>query len=629
MIATVFAAALVRLPRTWTPLGDNALMRMWTDAVGTNATPLVGGDARFGWNHLGPWIFYLMAIPYRLVGSAAVGLLVGAAAINVVSLLITLRCVRGLAGERSAAVVAAGALLFLLTATGNRLIDPWNPYVVQMPFLLSLVACWAVINRQWRWLPWLVGAGSLSVQSHITFVVPVMVLVILATVTVVRSDSSLTKPAVRSAVIVAAIAWLPTLIDLFLPQRHNLYRVGRFFAQTSSAPTNGVHAGVAVVLRETGLRASWLGAHLGRRPFVDGFDGGLGLLPGVGVALLIVAAVVALRRRDTVLGSLVLILGLLLPAAVVEMALGQGELFPYLFGWVTLVGMMCWVAGILVVLQTFKAAAVKWTLATGAVALAICLLATGFTAGLPRSPRERGGDATLVRQLVVQTELRLSRETRYRLVHGSDAYSSIYELGVVGELRHDGYHIAVEPNAVVLFGRHMIDNRAASYPILKIVAPYESAGPNENVVALSDPLSPTERSHEALLVTTLATSYERDASPDAANIVRYFDGDLVLVAGFVHPDPQLEPLLRDLASSRKRGRSIAVIVEGTMPSIRHRSADGAFYRSFTDIGSRSCIASVRSDRSPERTRRAHCRYPNTSASVGRGKRSSSSQMRSL
>ena len=564
MIATVVAAALVRLPHAWTPLGDNALMRMWTDAVGTRTTPLVGGDARFGWNHLGPWLFYLMAIPYRLLGSSAVGLLVGAAAINVVSLVMTLRCVRGLAGHRAEAVVAAGVLLFLLTATGDRLIDPWNPYVVQLPFLLSLVSCWAVINRQWRWLPWLVGAGSLCVQGHITFLVPTIVLVILATVSVARSAWSVTKPAVRSTIVVAVVAWLPTLIDLFLPHRHNLYRVARFFTRTSSAPKNGVHAGIAVVLRETGLQASWLGAHLGRRPFVDGFDGGLGLLPGLGLVVLLLAAVSARHRGDRVLGSLVLVLGLLLPAAVVEMSQGQGELFPYLFGWVSLVGMMCCVAGVLAVLPTREAATVNWILATGASSLAVWLLATGFTAGLPRSPRERRGDAAIVRQLVAKSELGLSRDIRYRLVHGTDSYSSIYELGVVAELRHDGYHITVEPNAVVLFGRHMIDDRARSHPILKIVAPYESAGANDDVVALSDPLSQAERFHEAHLVTILTTDYEHDASPNAASIVRYSDGDLVLIAGFVHPDRRLDPLLRELASMRRRGRSVAVIVEGTV-----------------------------------------------------------------
>ena len=244
------------------------------------------------------------------------------------------------------------------------------------------------------------------------------------------------------------------------------------------------------------------------------------------------------------------------------MSLGQGQLFPYLFGWVTLIGMMCWVAGVLAVLPTRHVAGAKWTLATGATTLAVLLLATGFTAGLPRSPRERSGDAAIVRQLVAQSELRLSRNTRYRLVHGSDAYNSIYELGVVDELRHDGYPIIVEPNAVVLFGRHMIDDRSGSYPVLKITAPYEGAGPGGDVVALSDPLSPTERAREADLVTTLTADYEHDASSAAASIVRYADADLVLLADFIHHDQQLEPLLRELAAMRKRGRAIAVILEG-------------------------------------------------------------------
>lgn len=56
---------------------------------------------------------------------------------------------------------------------------------------------------------------------------------------------------------------------------------------------------------------------------------------------------------------------------------------------------------------------------------------------------------------------RLDRKTRYQLLHSNDAYSSIYEMGVVDELRHDGYDITVSPNAVVLFPRHMTDASAS------------------------------------------------------------------------------------------------------------------------------------------------------------------------
>jgi hypothetical protein len=482
-------AIIVRLPRSWTVLGDNALMRMWTDAVGTANTPMVGGDARFGWNHLGPWVFYLMAVPYRLLDRSAVGLLVGAAVINVVCLLVVMRCVRDVAGQRVAVVVAGGALLFLLTASGNRLIDPWNPYVVQLTFLLALVCCWAVLNRRWQWLPWLIGAGSLCIQGHIAFLPPVAALFIAAAYAVIKAPWINTRTAVRRSAIVAVIAWLPSLVDMFMPGGHNLYRLARFFVQPSDASTNGLSAGVRVVLRETGLSASWLDGHLGLRLFTDAFDGGLGLLPGLGIIFLIVAAIVARRRHDVVLGSLVTILGLLLPVAIVEMALGRGELYPYLFGWVTLVGMMCWVAGLIAILPARDERYVDTGLTAAVTILAICLVATGFTAGLPLSPRERPQDAGIVRQLVATAESGLSQRARYNLEHGNDAFSSIYELGVVASLRRDGFRVVVEPRGRVLFGRHMTDPLACTYPTLKIVAPYEATNTGERVLALSDPLT--------------------------------------------------------------------------------------------------------------------------------------------
>ena len=565
--ALVAVAALVRLPLRWTPLGDNALMRMWTDAVGTRNTPLVGGDARFGWNHLGPWPFYLLAVPYRLLGRSAVGLLVGAAAINVISVVLVMRCVRVVAGELAAAVVAGGALLFLVTASGDRLIDPWNPYVVQLPFLLTLVCCWAVLNRRQEWLALLVGAGSLCVQAHITFIVPVAVLTVLAFAAIFRAREGMWLVHVRRALIVAVVAWLPPAVDLVLPGRHNLYRVARFFVAPSTAPTGGVRAGIDVVLRETGLRASWLGGHLGLRLFTEGFDGGLGLLPGVGLVFLAVTALLAWRRHDRVLGSLVTIIAALLPAAVAEMALGRGELFPYLFGWVTLVGLMCWAALAIAVVRSPSlsdrlAARTGWALAGSVAVTAVALVFVGVGASPPHSPRERRADAAIVRQLVALTESQLSHGTHYQLVHGSDIYSSIYEMGIVDEIRHDGYDIAVSPDAVVLFGRQMIDARASTYPALSIVAPFEHVGPDQRLLALNDPLNRSERAEEAGLVGMLCAEYARtgDAHGDATRIVKFAEGDLVLFAGFVHPDPNLQPMLQRLAVLRQRGRSVAVVL---------------------------------------------------------------------
>ena len=563
----VVVAAVVRMPLRWTPLGDNALMRMWTDAVGTRNTPLVGGDARYGWNHLGPWLFYLLAIPYRLLGRSAVGLLAGAAAINVISVVLVMRCVRAVAGERAAAVVTGGALLFLVTAQGDRLVDPWNPYVVQLPFLVALVCCWAVLNRRHEWLALLVGAGSLCVQGHITFIVPVSLLIAMAAASTFRARRALSFVHVKRALIVAVVAWLPAAVDLVLPRHHNLYHVVRFFITPTTDRTGGFDASTKILLRETGLRASWLGGHLGLRVFTEGFDGGIGLLPGTGLVFLVVAALLAWRRHDRVLGGLVAIITVLLPAAVLEMTLGRGELYPYLFGWVSLVGMMCWAALAIAVVRSpsLSGRAAHHTtrvLGSTVVATASVLVIVGIGALPPRSPRERRGDAAIVRQLVADSEPQLTRGARYQLIHGNDIYSSIYELGVVDELRHDGYNVTAPPNAVVLFGRHMIDQHWGTYPRLSIVAPFEHADPAWRVLASSDPLNPNERAEEATLVDSLLAEYAStgETDGDATRIVKFAEGDLVVVAGFIHPDPLAQPMLQRLATLRTQGRSIAVVL---------------------------------------------------------------------
>ena len=552
------AAAITRLPAHWTPLGDNALVELWTRAVGSSSTPLVGGDARFGWNHLGPWVFYLLALPYRLLGSSAVGLLVGAAAINIVTLVAVMRCVRAVAGRGAAAVIAAGALLFFITATGDRLIDPWNPFVVQMPFLLAVVACWAVVNRLWFWCAWLVGAASLCVQSHIAFLAPAAVLVAIGGVALWRApQGERRRPLVRTAV-VAVIAWTPTAIDLFLPHRHNLYRVVKYFAQSSPSATAGVSTGLRVVLRETGLRASWLGGRVGVHLFTAGFDGGVGVLPGIGLVALVLVGLLAHRRRDSVIRSLALLLGVLLVVAVAEMSSARGELYPYLFGWVTIVGMLCWAAAICGAVRMIPVAGLDERLPWLTVAASLGLLAAGVGSITPRSPLERAGDDAIVRRLVAQVEPALQRGRRYRLQHGEDAFSSIYEHGLVNALRGDGYPVVVDPLAAVLFGHQLTDPNAAAYPTLAVVAPYEATPPGWTVIGLSDPLTTAERAHEAELVSTLCSAYAQTANKVASDIVRTADGNLVLVALLVDSDPSHGPLLQDLAALRSRGRSIAV-----------------------------------------------------------------------
>src|SRR5690242_12647411 len=75
VVAPVVWAGINGLARTWYPAGDWAMIELRTLDVGTGHTPLVGPYSRYSWNHPGPLLFWLLAIPYRLTGSNPSGLL--------------------------------------------------------------------------------------------------------------------------------------------------------------------------------------------------------------------------------------------------------------------------------------------------------------------------------------------------------------------------------------------------------------------------------------------------------------------------------------------------------------------------------------------------------------------------
>ncbi len=553
-------AVLLRARRSWLPLGDNALTWMWTDAVGGPHTPLVGGDARFGWNHLGPWLFYLLAIPYRLLGRSPRGLLIGAGLINIGSVVLIGRCVRSIVNDWVAAVFCGACVLYLLTAPGSFLVDPWNPSVGQMLIVASIVTCWAVVVGEQRWLPWMLATGSVATQAHIAFLPPFVALCLVASISMVKRRTPVERRVRISSTAVIAVGWAPTMLDLMLPQHHNLFRVARFFvASPSSGPRDGLLTGVRVVLRETGLSGGWFGGTPPLGVFTNAFDGSVGLAAGLGLVALLLVGIVAWRRHDRLVGSLVILLSTLLVVAVAEMGTTRGPLFPYLFGWVTALGMMCW----LTIVVAFHDRTLKLGLGTFAAAIPVCVAIVMVVASLdsnpPLSPLEHRSDAAVVDRLVSAALPTLASGGSYRLVHGHDAFNSIFELGVVASLRDHGVRLVVDPAVVVLFGRAMVDPAARTYPGVTVVVPFYGPQAGQQVLALSDPLNSAERSEERQLTSELTNDFETAGFPAAVHLIDIPQSDLIGFAGFVDPDPSLTAMLDRLSTLRHRGPPVAVV----------------------------------------------------------------------
>jgi hypothetical protein len=304
-----------------------------------------------------------------------------------------------------------------------------------------------------------------------------------------------------------------------------------------------------------------------------------GALPGLGIVILIAAAVLARRHRDDVCWRLcVLLLGLLALAPVAVGAL-VGPLYPYLFEWVAVVGTLCWMAAALVVARLWAPAPWGAERRRLVVASAVLVVAVATIAGpLPRTPREMPGDDQRVLTLVQQATAHLSRDQTYRTLVGADRYNSNFQHAVVDELARRGYRIRVTPDLTFLYGMGIAAASAMADPVLMVVAPYRGPRRADDVVAFDDPLPPADRQRERELTARVSASYRAHGHVYAAAVVEVGDDALLLTSRSLAPDVTAADLqaLREL---RRAGPPIAVVLRPAIPVPRSDVAYGTWLNS--------------------------------------------------
>src|SRR5690606_8993966 len=202
--------------------------------------PLVGLPGRIGpsvveqGSHPGPLSFYLLAVPYRLLGSSAWAMQAGAALLNLAAIGAAVAVAARRGGTRLALAVAAVVAVLVIGYGVAALVEPWNPYLPLMWWVVFLLAAWSVAVGDVAMLPVAVFAGSLCAQTHVPYAGMVAgvgaVAAAAAAVAWRRAGpgSELRRATARwgaGALVLAAVLWAPPLVDQATNDPGNLRRL--------------------------------------------------------------------------------------------------------------------------------------------------------------------------------------------------------------------------------------------------------------------------------------------------------------------------------------------------------------------------------------------------------------------
>jgi hypothetical protein len=503
----------------WHPASDNALEVLRIRDVGGRHTPLTGPQSRFGWDHPGPLLFWLLAPALRIGGDS--GVLVGVACINAAALVAALFLAHRRGGQSFAVLVAISLLLFLRAFGPSLLIDPWNPWVALLPFVVYMLLAWSVAERDFAALPWLVLVGSFLVQTHVGYL-PLVVGVAVATAALAfvqpaevrhRGRDASEPRALRRygliAVVVAVVAWFGPVLQQLRGHPDNLGDIVAYF-RAAEAPGLGLSYGFGLLGRE--LPLAWVrGDDVG----VLGFVIPASTIPSI---LLLAAALVTgvLAWRRGVPGACRLAILVVCGAIVGVFASARitGVAGAYLLRWWWVLGALLWCS----------LAWSAWCASSGTcfsaiarsrrwVAIAVLAAATALVAWDARTVRvPQQQFSTTLGRLGPPTRAKLSHDRRY-LVRWIDTR----DLGAVGvgmylALAEHGFDARVERDFARPFGAWRVAAPGETDATIAVVSGDDLEGvgsaPGVEVLARYDPLDAAERQRARELVAAIRARLE-------------------------------------------------------------------------------------------------------------------------
>lgn len=506
-------AAAASIGADWTPASDYAPIEVRARDVFSAHPPLLGAYSRLGGSHPGPALFYLLAVPYRLLGSQPWALLVSAALINGACIALTVR-IAGRKGQVGLATALAALILACTWGLGvEHLRDVWNPRLPVFPFLLSAVAAWAAVVGSRRSLPIALASASFAVQSHVGYAALAAVIFLWCAFAVGshRHDWRAWRAPILLSVVLVGVMWTPPLVQQVLGDEGNLTRIVRQANDTGEAEY-GLSGIEDFLLPHLGPTPAWF-----RTTPDDPFElrGRTGLpWPPLGLVAFVAGVAVGAWRRDRSPLVLMAVTASLWVAGAWSLSQLSGLPAPYLYRWVRVLGILLWTSALWPLGRALLAAARRRRLGgrlarapwpgrslTAAPTLVVggllAALAVGVAAGEADTPfveyRERYARTAVVADEALAAVRRAAPPGRHVEVRWQGALVFTVP-AVVADLERAGYHVLVDVGSESVWGDHRTPG-ATRPDLLLLLTDDPAAGPDTDLrrVARVDMLSPEQR----------------------------------------------------------------------------------------------------------------------------------------
>ncbi len=543
LAAAPFLVALVAARHDgWRPLGDDAVVAVFTHDVLSTRTPLVGmpttltsADHGRRADHPGPLEFWALAPFDRLFGSR-LGILLGVAVVNALALAIVGVTTYHLAGRGAAGGALAVGVVFAWGLGRQIVVDPWNPYIALFPLLALCVTAWASVSgRPWA-LPLVAGLASFVAQQHLLYLPLAVALLALASLGLAEAmlrrhrRGALRRRDVVSTVLgtvgVLVLAWLFPVFDQLAHDPGNFVAIARSY-RAATGPQVGIGFAARVTAQAIGVpplfaRPSDGIARVGQ-PWSQ-LGAGMIVTAVLVVAALLTGTVLAWRRRDRVAfgAGVTAALALAVSVGVVaRLPVTFPDIARYRLLQCWAVGAFTWLATGVVLARAVTPTAlrlpsrVRGALRGGALAalIAVLVLAPVTVAFRNSADRQDPRLYPAVGSFAAAIGTKLDPRVTYELdsVSDADLIGLAVGYGVYNELARRGVHVRVPPGAFYLARAHSAPPGARKLIILTGRRTVDS-WPKSGVLLARDEIATPEDHARLRQLTNRLRMFLRDRS---------------------------------------------------------------------------------------------------------------------